>query len=136
MGAEKNVRLATTNLTGREAEDIMADFEFSEEGRKVIKCPGGHEPKSCSYNQETDQCTISFQKSQCQNCPHKKQATLRCLNGWAGKQYHPNQTRRRNSKGSAVPKNSKSKAVFGMECKPYPPCFANNTELIQSRYAN
>ena len=70
---EKNVRLITTNLTGREAEDIMADFEFSEDGRKVIKCPGGNEPKSCSYNQETGQCTISFQKSQCEDCPHKKQ---------------------------------------------------------------
>lgn len=73
MAAEKNVRLVTTNLTGREAEDIMADFEFSEDGRKVIKCPGGHEPKSCSYNRETGQCTISFQRSQCQNCPHKEQ---------------------------------------------------------------
>ena len=73
LAAEKNVRLVTTNLTGREAEDIMADFEFSEDGRKVIKCPGGHEPKSCSYNQGTGQCTISFQKSQCQDCPHKEQ---------------------------------------------------------------
>lgn len=73
LAAEKNVRLVTTNLTGREAEDIMADFEFSEDGRKVIKCPGGHEPKSCSYNKGTGQCTISFQKSQCQDCPHKEQ---------------------------------------------------------------
>lgn len=73
LAAEKNVRLVTTNLTGREAEDIMADFEFSEDGRKVIKCPGGREPKSCSYNQGTGQCTISFQKSQCQDCPHKEQ---------------------------------------------------------------
>ena len=73
LAAEKNVRLVTTNLTGREAEDIMADFEFSEDGRKVIKCPGGHEPKSCSYNQGTGRCTISFQKSQCQDCPHKEQ---------------------------------------------------------------
>ncbi len=73
LAAEKNVRLVTTNLTGREAEDIMADFEFSEDGRKVIKCPGGHEPKSCSYNQGTGQCSISFQKSQCQGCPYKEQ---------------------------------------------------------------
>ena len=72
LAAEKNVRLVTTNLTGREAEDIIADFEFSEDGRKVIKCPGGHEPKSCSYSQGTGQCTISFQKSQCQDCPHKE----------------------------------------------------------------
>ena len=73
IAAAKNVRLATTNLTGREAEDILADFEFSEDGRRVLKCPGGHEPKSCSYNQGTSQCTISFRKSQCQDCPHKEQ---------------------------------------------------------------
>ncbi|HBA49849.1 MAG TPA: DDE transposase, partial [Lachnospiraceae bacterium] len=36
-------------------------------------CPGGHEPKSCSYNQETGQCTISFQKRQCNDCPYKEQ---------------------------------------------------------------
>ena len=48
LAAEKNVHLVTTNLTGRKAEDILADFEFSEDGRKVLKCPGGHEPKSCS----------------------------------------------------------------------------------------
>lgn len=73
MAADKNVRIVTTNLTGREADDIMADFEFSEDGRKVIKCPGGHEPKSCSHNQVTGQCTVSFQRSQCQDCPHKEQ---------------------------------------------------------------
>lgn len=73
LAAEKNVHLVTTNLTGREAEDILADFEFSEDGRKVLRCPGGHEPKSCSYNQETGQCTISFQKSQCKDCPYKEQ---------------------------------------------------------------
>lgn len=72
LAAQKNVRLVTTKLTGREAEDILADFEFSEDSRKVIKCPSGYEPKSCSYNQETGQCTISFQKSQCQDCPHKE----------------------------------------------------------------
>ena len=73
LAAEKNVHLVTTNLTGHEAEDILADFEFSEDGRKVLKCPSGHEPKSCSYNQETGQCTISFQKSQCKDCPYKEQ---------------------------------------------------------------
>ena len=73
LAAEKNVRLVTTNLTGRETEDILADFEFSEDGRKVVKCPGGYEPKSCSYNQATGQCTVSFHKEQCTGCPYKEQ---------------------------------------------------------------
>lgn len=68
----KNIELVTTNLTGRETEDIMGDFEYSEDGRKVTKCPGGQEPKSCSYNPSTGQCTVSFYKSQCIVCPHYK----------------------------------------------------------------
>ena len=38
---EKNIHLVTTNLTDRQADDIMADFEFSENGQKVLRCPGG-----------------------------------------------------------------------------------------------
>ena len=73
LAAEKNVHLVTTNLTGRETEDILAEFEFSEDGQKVVRCPGGHEPKSCSYNQATGQCTVSFVKGHCMGCPYKKQ---------------------------------------------------------------
>lgn len=32
---EKNIELVTTNLTGRETEDILGDFEYSGEGKKV-----------------------------------------------------------------------------------------------------
>ena len=73
LAEENNVRLVHTNLTGRESEDILSDFEFNEEGNKVLKCPGGFEPKSCSYNQSTGQCVVSFQRNQCEQCPHKKQ---------------------------------------------------------------
>lgn len=73
LAEENNVCLVHTNLTGREAEDILADFEFNEEGNKVLKCPGGFEPKSCSYNQGTGQCVVSFHRKQCEQCPHKKQ---------------------------------------------------------------
>lgn len=73
LAKEKKVKLVTTNLTGREAEDIAADFEFNEEGTKVKKCAGGFAPKSCSYNPQTGQCTASFCRSQCEQCPHKEQ---------------------------------------------------------------
>ena len=71
--AEKNVELISTNLTGKAAEDIMADFEFDAEGTRVIRCPNGKEPKSCSYNPKTGQCAVSFHKGQCENCPYKDQ---------------------------------------------------------------
>lgn len=49
IAKEKNVELITTSLTGRSTADIMADFEFNEDGTKVLHCPAGHAPKSCSY---------------------------------------------------------------------------------------
>lgn len=71
LAAQKKVELVTTNLTGREADDILADFEFNEDGTKVEKCAGGCEPKSCSYNAQTGQCRVSFHRSQCDQCPHR-----------------------------------------------------------------
>ncbi len=73
LATGKNVQLVTTNLTGREAQDIVADFGFNENGTKVEKCAGGFEPKSCSYTPKTGQCTASFHRSQCEQCPHKAQ---------------------------------------------------------------
>lgn len=133
MAAEKNVRLVTTNLTGREAEDILADFEFSEDGRKVLKCPGGHEPKSCSYNQETGQCTISFQRSQCQDCPHKEQCHPKMFKRVSRKTISSKSNQRAKQQRE---RSLKSKAVFGMVWKQYHPFFAENTELIKCRYAD
>ena len=62
---EKNIEVANTNLTGRQAEDILADFHFSEDGKRVTECPTGKTPKSCSYNASTGQCQVSFHKSEC-----------------------------------------------------------------------
>lgn len=73
IAESKNVTLVTTNLTGRETEDILGDFEFSEDGKTVVKCPCGHAPKSCSYNTKTGQCVVSFHKDICMSCPMKKQ---------------------------------------------------------------
>lgn len=71
--AENNIELVTTNLTGREAPDIYADFEFNEDGSRVVRCAGGCTPKSCSYNRKNGQCVASFERSQCEECPLKKQ---------------------------------------------------------------
>lgn len=71
LAAEKNINLVTTNLPGAETADIYADFVFDEEGKKILRCPAGHEPKSCSYCPGTGQCAVSFQKSLCENCPYR-----------------------------------------------------------------
>lgn len=73
LAAEKNVELITTNLTGKAAPDILADFEFNGEGTKVLRCPAGHAPKSCSYMKQSNQCAVSFLHEQCANCPYQEQ---------------------------------------------------------------
>ena len=73
LAAEKNIELITTSLTGKAAPDILADFEFNEEGTKVLRCPAGHAPKSCSYMKQSNQCAVSFQHNQCANCPYQEQ---------------------------------------------------------------
>ena len=73
LAADKNVELITTNLTGKPAADILADFEFNEEGTKVLRCPAGYAPKSCSYMKQSNQCAVSFLHEQCASCPHQKQ---------------------------------------------------------------
>lgn len=71
--SQKNIDLVTTDLMGREAKDIAADFLFTEDGTRVIQCPAGNAPKSCSHIKQTGQCRISFSRNKCENCPHKNQ---------------------------------------------------------------
>ena len=69
LAKENNIDLVTTNLTGRKAEDICADFVFSEDGTRVIQCPMGNTPKSCWYNKRNGQCVVSFHRNVCAGCP-------------------------------------------------------------------
>lgn len=73
LAANKNVELITKSLTGKPAPDVLADFEFNEDGTKVLRCPAGHTPKSCSYMKQSNQCAVSFLHEQCANCPYQDQ---------------------------------------------------------------
>ena len=49
LAKEKNVKLVTTALVGKEAPDALADFEFNEDGTRLLKCAAGHSPVSQSF---------------------------------------------------------------------------------------
>ena len=70
LAAQNNISLVHTNLTGRDSADILADFKFTEDGTKVIQCAGGYAPRSCSYSRKNGQCTVSFDRTVCENCPY------------------------------------------------------------------
>lgn len=72
LAAEKNIQLVNTDLSGKPVDSILAEFVFNEEGTKVLRCPAGYEPKSCSYTGEkSQQFHLSFQRDQCADCPNK-----------------------------------------------------------------
>lgn len=71
LASEHKTKLVTTNFTGRKPADIYADFIFSEDGKTVLKCPGGQEPLTCVYEQNNDRCRITLNKEHCNQCPYK-----------------------------------------------------------------
>ncbi len=73
LAEEKNVKLVTTALVGKEAPDALADFEFNEDGTRLLKCAAGHEPVSQSYTKTTRQCRVSFDRNHCVDCPYQNQ---------------------------------------------------------------
>ncbi|MFA9464615.1 MAG: DDE transposase [Velocimicrobium sp.] len=77
LDATNNIELVYTNLTGKASPDIYADFKFNENGTNVIQCAGGFSPKSCCYNAKNGQCVDSFERSQCDSCPFKKQCNTK-----------------------------------------------------------
>lgn len=71
--ARKNVKLITTDLTGRDVPEIIGEFKLNENGTRALQCPAGNIPKTSSYIRQNDICTASFPKELCANCPHKDQ---------------------------------------------------------------
>lgn len=70
LAEEHNIELVTTALLGTAPNDILADFEYSEDGASITKCPMGYEPdKSKLYKNGT--IRVHMSKCHCCNCPHR-----------------------------------------------------------------
>ena len=88
--AENNVTLINTNLTGKEPDEFLAGFELNDEGNRVLRCPAGCDAKSCSFNEKTEQFTVSFHKANCDQCPlkdkcHPKEYSKTCRKTFSAK---------------------------------------------------
>lgn len=71
MAAAKNIELITTDLTGKDVDVVLGAFSFNEEGTKVLLCPAGKQPKSCTFIRQSGMCQISFERDVCTNCPYQ-----------------------------------------------------------------
>lgn len=77
---DKNIDLVTTDLLGRDTRDICADFQFSEDGTRILLCLVGNQPKSSSIVKSTGKVRASFPKNKCKNCPYKDQCKPKTSN--------------------------------------------------------
>lgn len=71
LAESKNVQIVSSNMTGRKANDICADFVMNKEKTAVIQCPAGLEPISCSDPYSNGQMRVTFPSACCSNCPYK-----------------------------------------------------------------
>ena len=47
LASEHNLKLVTTNFTGRKPDEIYADFVFTDDGKYLIKCKNNRVPEDC-----------------------------------------------------------------------------------------
>lgn len=71
LAESKNVQLVSTNLTGRKAKDICADFVMNKEKTAIIQCPAGIAPIKCTGPYANGQMRVTFPAACCKNCPNK-----------------------------------------------------------------
>ena len=67
--AEKGIELITTDLLGKDPNDVLADFEWSEDGRRLLSCAGGFAPYRCTHNEKSGQVTAKIDSYHCEGCP-------------------------------------------------------------------
>ena len=79
LASEHDLKLVTTNFTGRKPDEIYADFVFTDDGHYLLKCKNGCAPEECKYDPHND-CSIAYFKTcNCENCPFKERCNPRFL---------------------------------------------------------
>ena len=67
--AEKGILIVPTSLTGTPTAPLCAEFELSEDGTHVEKCPNGQEPFAQVYHEDTGKIDAKFCHECCAQCP-------------------------------------------------------------------
>lgn len=71
LAEQKNVQIVSSNMTGRKANDIFADFELNKERTAVVKCAAGMEPLYCKGPYSNGQMRVAFSAECCSTCKNK-----------------------------------------------------------------
>lgn len=84
--ARHGIRLVPTNFTSQKPAAIFAEFEFSDDGKKLLKCVNSKTPVSTYYNTSTDICTARFERCDCENCPYRNECAPKMRKTYAMKE--------------------------------------------------
>lgn len=76
---QHNIKLITTNFTGRKPDDIYAEFKFTEDGHYLITCINGCAPEECTYDFGNERSVAYFKTETCNSCPYKDKCNPRFL---------------------------------------------------------
>ncbi len=79
MAEAHNLKLITTNFTGRKPDEIYADFKFTEDGHFLIECINKCTPIECTYDSGNERSVAYFKIEQCDSCPYKERCNPRYL---------------------------------------------------------
>lgn len=79
IAASHNLKLITTNFTGRKPDEIYADFKFTEDGCFLIECINGCAPTECVYDSGNERSVAYFKTEQCNSCPYKERRNSQFL---------------------------------------------------------
>jgi len=86
LACEHNIKLVTTNFTGRKPDEIYADFRFTQDGHFLTECVNGCTPEECTYDPKNDRSVAYFKTETCSTCPYKDKCRPRFLKSRARKE--------------------------------------------------
>ena len=67
LAAEKNIEIINTALKGMSVPNIYADYELSDDGESVLRCPAGYAPENCTFVSATLKIRARFSHDKCNN---------------------------------------------------------------------
>ena len=87
LASEHNLKLVTTNFTGRKPDEIYADFfllmmeNISSNVRIIVV------PEDCIYDPGNERSVAYFRISDCEGCPYKERCQSRFLKHESERKY-------------------------------------------------
>lgn len=79
LANDHNIKLVTTNFTGRKPDEIYTEFKFTEDGHNLLKCINECSPEACTYDSGNDRSVAYFKTETCESCPYKEKCKPRFL---------------------------------------------------------